>query len=371
MKDKVLPNFSLGWELEATERCGRALTGVEVDHDGSVNGEGLEYRTSKKIVFDPEKSLQALRHLATDPSIRTDQSCGFHVHIGLGKRSRHIHQWAAAFVTLARHIEKEAFEAVPSSRAASNFCRPWRHSRESIISQSYVRNKHACRDRYNWINPVEVFRPGGIRTIEVRLMGETHRYPYLLAWVAFCRLMAQSSWAVSLDISREQMEIDALKKVLVLIRDTFRNEGVDSRTVAKNSIYLAHRARLMHPYGNVLETLKFRESQVHMHATLMDEEAGEYRHTLDRMRQSIEETSGFNEALPVASEDEVRPGDSVECIEEPHDGNMTVGRWYRVRATRGQESHIQIVGDDGNGWWVQHHTYRLAERAGRVAISAV
>lgn len=361
-RDTLLPNFSLGWELEATDRAQRPLKGVEMDHDGSVNGDALEYRASKRIVFDPQKSLEALRHLATDPFLKTDASCGFHVHIGLGKRSRRIHQWAAAFVTLARHVESEAFEAVPGSRASSSYCRKWAQSRESIIQKEYVRNKHSCPDRYNWINPVEIFRPGGIRTIEIRLMGDTHRYPYLLAWVAFCRLMAMSAWAVSIDISREQQEIDSLKMVLRTIRDMFCRV-VDSKVIARNTIALAYRARLIHPYGNPLSFLFVKEDQLHLAAILDERERDQYNNMITEMRRSIQRNVERIAESPELRDAVFQEGDTVECLRVPVDGGARRGNLYRVISFEPQlPEGLQIINENGRAWYVRAIDFRLTDR---------
>lgn len=355
--DMNLPNFSLGWELEATERSRRMVDGVQIDHDGSVNGDALEYRISRKIVYDPQQSLAALRQLATDPALRTDGSCGFHVHIGLGKRSKRLHQWAAAFITLARHVEKEAFAAVPENRKLSSYCKSWEESRGSIITPNYVRNKHSCQNRYNWVNPVEIFRPGGIRTIEVRLMGNSHRYPYLLSWVSFCRIMAASAWRVSLDISIEQEEIDTLKDVLETISRTFKFPCAP-RIVAVNSIALAKRAGLIHPYGNVLEKIARTEKEMQMESILAEREKEAYRNLLDEMRQSIRrnvERLGDNPP----HDGRFVVGDTVECVCVPVDGNLTRGKLYRVIEYSG---NIKVIGDNGQPWWVKKNCVIFVER---------
>src|ERR1700686_5125907 len=112
LKEESLPNFSIGWELEAIHRASKKVEGVECGHDGSVSGEGLEYRTKREVVFSPVKSMESLRALSTDKELKVDQSCGFHVHVGLGRRSRRIQEWAQWFVQLAREVEVEAFAAV-------------------------------------------------------------------------------------------------------------------------------------------------------------------------------------------------------------------------------------------------------------------
>jgi len=311
-----MPNFSLGWELEATNRARKVLTGIEVDHDGSVNGEQIEYRVSKKLVFNPRQSLAALRALCSDPYLRTDESCGFHVHVGLGVRSKRIHQWAAAFVTLARHVETEAFAAVPGSRTGSTYCRSWKNSPDSILDEKYPKGKHSCPNRYNWVNPVEIFRPGGIRTIEIRLMGDTHRYLYLLAWISFCRRMAASAWLVSLDISKEHEEVRVLKQHLGVISDMFRLNMHSSKQRITETLEMARIAGLYDSKGSVLSTLSNREW------------ASSQPYYVKRQR--------------------------VKCVEVPHDGNMRVGQIYTIiDGPYGCGRSVMIRGDNGCSWSIE------------------
>jgi hypothetical protein len=363
-KELILPNFSLGWELEATEAARRPLRNIVVDHDGSVDGEGLEYRTARKIVFDPAASLTALRYLATDPYLETNESCGFHVHIGLGRQSKLIYKWAAAFVSLARHVESEAFTAVPLSRRANEFCRPWMHSRRSVIHKTYNAHKHSNEDRYNWVNPVEVFRPRGIRTIEIRLMGEKHNYPYLLSWISFCRMMAASAWALAVegDLSREQEEIDTLKEVLDLIKNTFQVQCA-SRLVAQNTVYLAHKARLVHPYGNVLSEIKRLEDSIFCESFRDERERAIFKSLIENMARHVKVTqAAITEAQRNA---EFCVGDTVECIAHFNEGNVTVGRRYRVTRVDEHSRTVGIIADNSSDWFVDKSCLRVVARIER------
>lgn len=358
MKEMELPNFSLGWELEATARARRPLQGIEVGHDSSVGGEQLEYRTSKKIVFDSIQSLEALRHLSTDAFIKVDRSCGFHVHIGLGKRSRRLHQWAAAFIALARHIEESAFTAVPESRLGSRYCKSWSDSRSSILNRTYYSLKYDNDDRYNWVNPVEIFRPNGIRTIEVRLMGDTKRYPYLLAWVAFCRIMAEKAWVVSFDISREQEAIDELKEVLSVIRDNFRRP-VQPKIRAKNVLFLANKAKLYHPFGNVLSDIRKTEESFAYMAMLREKERETFKSLLGDMARSIAQAEPLRQHFSGS----FCAGDTVRCVRVPSDGGLTEGGLYRVVETDGG-SRIIVLNDVDRRWLVNNENIELVERMG-------
>lgn len=219
---KVPPNFTFGWELEACRAALAHYDHVATCNDGSVHGDGIEYKIRPEVVRDPRLVLQALRALTLDRAIGTDSSCGFHVHIGLPKRSRHAGRWAECFVALAREIEDKVFNCVPPSRKENTYCRKWSRNLEGINDNRYHANKYDNSPyRYSWVNVVEMFRSGGIRTVEIRLMGDTRNYLYLYAWSSFCRLMAQSAWRVMSDISALHKEAGYLKNRARFIEDAF------------------------------------------------------------------------------------------------------------------------------------------------------
>lgn len=370
-----MPDFSLGWELEAIRGARRPLKGILIDHDGSVRGEQLEYKTKRATVFDPQESIRALRMLTTDPWLNTDDSCGFHVHIGLGKRYRRgtLHPWAAAFITLARHIEQYAFDAVPPSRTqsqrAANYCRPWAHDKAGILDREYPSNKYSGPGRYNWVNPVEIFRPGGIRTIEVRLMGHSHRFLYLLSWASFCRIMAQKAWIVSHDISREQECIDELTGILITMKSMFRENHFSQKDIARKSVWLAYLSGIYLPFGRPLENLKESELNASYQASLEESEGRNLRRILDQMDASIEDNRRRIRDGQVISIAGILPGDTVECVEVPRDGNLTIGRRYRVVEVNSNQ--LRVVGDDSRAWYVNNVCVTLIERLEGAEVCAV
>lgn len=360
-----LPLITLGWELEAITRAHRHVKGVECAHDGSVAGEGLEYRVRRELVFEPNKSLAALRVLATDPYLQVDASCGFHVHVGLGNRTRRMHDWACWFVTLARDTEAEAFNAVPTSRRDNRYCRSWHRpdASQSLIAQQYSSDKGSNRDRYNWVNPVEIFRPGGIRTIEVRLMGHCKRYTYLLAWISVCRMMAQSAWALTFDPSRLEAERVEIKKAWGIVKDNFLAR-VPPATVARTALYLAAKGGLSEPFGKPLAKLSKREAEIAYEAQQVETDRKEYESLLKSMRQAVDE---YRARVVQTGEPPVGvllPGDTVECtaIRGDMQGVMTVGRQYRVLSA--WEGGCCVVNDDGVRWNITAQAVRLSERAG-------
>ena len=250
------PVFTFGWELEASTSALRRYSDIEAGHDGSVSGDAMEYKVAAKAVKDPVRSLLALRRLLSDPEIGVDESCGFHVHVGLPFRTRHAELWAQCFVALAREVEARAFEAVPDSRRENSYCRAWATQLSGIKEFTYHPQKYDnAPARYQWVNVVEMFRRGGIKTVEVRLMGDSQSYCYLLAWTAFCRLMAQAAWRSMGDISSIQKEAEELKKVLREIRDSFLLGLNSSQIRAYHALSLARKVGLAESNKRPLEVL--------------------------------------------------------------------------------------------------------------------
>lgn len=237
-------SFSLGWELEASKAAGNIPDGIKCGTDGSVSGDGVEYRISKRLIHDIPQSLKKLEELCSDGRIDSDDSCGFHVHIGIGQKNKRAQLWAGWFVTLARSVEAFAFNAVPDSRQSSRYCQKWNNpdAPKSVIEKSYETEKQSNRDRYYWVNVVEMFRPGGIKTVEVRLLGETARYDYCLAWIGACFLMARHAWTLIDDPSMLASASQELRQTFKRIEKYIKTNSRYSQSEAQS---IANQARLI------------------------------------------------------------------------------------------------------------------------------
>lgn len=367
MSDMELPVFTLGWELEATSRAERKIKGVECGHDGSVDGDALEYRIKREMVYKPEESLRALRELLASQALEVNESCGFHVHIGLGVKSRKLQAWAAHFVTLARLVEKEAFAAVPKSRHGNDYCRSWKEHTGSVISPIYHASKHSNETRYCWINPVEIFRPGGIRTIEVRLMGDSQSYPYLLAWISFCRSMAASAWALTNDPSRLEMEVQELKEVLDTIRGCFVSRSIRGITQARAVVIMAAKAGLYMPFKRTLGKVREEERSVLYAVEMESRYREEYESQVQAMRDYLTMEKRSLLVLPI---DELpKAGDLVEALCEDPDGYIEAGTQYEVVRVELDHHRLVIKKTTGGQWTVPFSCLKLVVQERRVAIS--
>lgn len=209
---KTKLKFTLGWELEANHIPVRRPAGVTQITDGSVNGDAAEFVVLPAVTRSPRYVLGLLKELVHAPKLNTDKSCGFHVHVSAQHLSvNKMRAWAIATEHLALQIEEKAFKAVPEARQSNTYCK---RIQPLIPGFSFPANKYSNERRYHWLNTVEMFRPGGIRTIEVRLLGNTHRWKYLLAWTAFCMELAARGYAVSQRPFNSAAHVDLLGNML-------------------------------------------------------------------------------------------------------------------------------------------------------------
>lgn len=240
--------FSMGWELEATGgvRDDDVPEGIILGSDGSVHGDGLEYRLCERVVDDPEKGLMLLRRLVSFRDVTVDNSCGFHVHLALRNNQEKSRLWAAWLVALARHVEDEAFDAAPISRRGNSYCRKWDGV---VVQDGTMKTKfYHCKSdnalRYQWLNVVEIFRPNGIRTVEFRLMGDTKRFSILMAWIAACMEMSRGAYFLIEDPSRMDVEISEIRRTFRKVKRVRLNSGGEGVQLA---VELARKVGLLRP----------------------------------------------------------------------------------------------------------------------------
>lgn len=210
-------NLTLGWELEANHVPSTSIpNGIERISDGSVDGDGAEFIVMPAVTKSPRYVLGLLKDLVHMPKLNTNKSCGFHIHVSASNlaSSARMKQWAIATEHLGTLIEDLAFKSTPDSRKDNQYCR-----RIVPLSSgtSFSSNKYSNDRRYHWLNTVEMFRPGGIRTIEIRLLGHTHRWKYLLAWSLFCMELARRGWEISNNPFEVSSHVDALSRLLINI----------------------------------------------------------------------------------------------------------------------------------------------------------
>lgn len=212
-------SFSLGWELEANHKAIRSPAGVQIHSDGSVNGDGAEYVVMPTLVKSVTYVLGLLKDLVHAPELNTDKSCGYHVHIApIGVKVQTMRKWAIVAQSLAKAIETKAFEAVPDARQDNQYC----HKIELYNHMRFTASKYSNNTRYNWLNIVEMFRPGGIRTLEIRLLGNTHRWKYLAAWSLFSLELGRQAWIVLHNPTKQEYALKTLNYLLDRITEEIK-----------------------------------------------------------------------------------------------------------------------------------------------------
>jgi hypothetical protein len=111
-------------------------------------------------------------------------------------------------------IEDDVFNAVPESRRNNQYCMKLKNKKQPLSKTHFNSAKYSNSDRYYWINTVEMFRPGGIRTVEFRLLGNVSRFHYILSWIAFCRQMAISAYKLTYDVTLLESELNILRGMI-------------------------------------------------------------------------------------------------------------------------------------------------------------
>jgi hypothetical protein len=185
-----------------------------------VNGDGAEFIVLPSLVKSARFVLGLLKDLVHAPELNTDKSCGYHVHFApRGVSVEKMRKWAINCEVLALRVESLAFDAVPDARKSNSYCRkivPISHGTR------FTSIKYSNDRRYHWVNTVEMFRPGGIRTVEVRLLGNTHRWKYLLSWSLFCLALGKEAWKLIYQPLAVEESVIVLSDYLKKIRDEIK-----------------------------------------------------------------------------------------------------------------------------------------------------
>lgn len=200
-----MPEFTLGLEAETPQVSPQAKRiikqeGFTLGSDGSIKGLApnpgevrsgiipVKYVEPFRIVnetFVYHKIIQLCECMGD-----VNKTCGIHVHIGRKEGwVSQVPQW----MSFALAVEARMFSMVPKSRGLQNeFCMSIKdvYSRDELSQMAgegmlgeVIGPKRYLQKRRCWMNFVEIYRPGGIRTVEIRLLGNTKRANYIMGWV--------------------------------------------------------------------------------------------------------------------------------------------------------------------------------------------
>ena len=202
-----------GWELEATESDINADEyGIEQKEDGSVNGDGLEYVSPKQGLVE---SMKLLKKVLSDSHVVVNKSCGFHTHISLSSDefklrkniSRHKARFLNNLMALGKIYQERLYKVAPESRRSGSYSHPLSQCKANVrkmlgtlSSRKYVNNK-----RYEWINFTEMYRSGGLGTVEFRILGNTKRFEYILSFTVFYALLVYHAYKMHVTSSPDSL----------------------------------------------------------------------------------------------------------------------------------------------------------------------
>lgn len=181
---------------------------IEVAVDAAGNDVRLDTSALRKAI-----------HALSDCAAAVNSSCGVHVHAGLpngestlwnpqrlpntpgGPASEWKPQQVRTMLAIGLGLEHKLFSVVPKSRHGNKQCRRISELYPDDAAAAYypvnglVPKKYDNPQRYCWLNLIETRRPSdpaekrvgyarstALGTIENRMLGETSRADYILAW---------------------------------------------------------------------------------------------------------------------------------------------------------------------------------------------
>lgn len=228
-------HITLGFELEAVEL---APTYSDIcnehnfafHHDASIHEvNGDQPRNSGEIVsgvvvceynyndlsVDTTDARRVIEQLCACAA-RVNKTCGFHVHLGKphgtsgsvrARRSKWAPQDAFTWLKVGLDLEAKLYDLCPESRKDCAHTKPILtcYQPRELISEDpigrVVARKYENAKRYCWLNLIETTRQGADSTpgrassqspgtVEIRMMGNTKRPDYILAWTRLCAAIA-------------------------------------------------------------------------------------------------------------------------------------------------------------------------------------
>ena len=231
----------IGWEFETIESSLPKNTRkfyYSKKTDASVAGDGLEFISTPLSLED---SIYSLYNFLRSARPDTDKSCGFHVHVSLDTFSKSLEKNRIAnnLYFLAKEFETRLLECVPPSRQANTYCRKLtymfsdnqnslRKKMGTIVSEKYRNSK-----RYCWLNFVELFRRGGIGTIEFRLAGNSSRFFYLSGLIVVYYLLIMGAHELTINNpSRWKRIMEKISLNIERLKNLYERNGDPRETLA-------------------------------------------------------------------------------------------------------------------------------------------
>lgn len=215
---------TFGVELEvshAPEHTGlHGNTPFGAKDDGSVHDAGMEFVSP---ILSGDEGLEAVENFleyAVSNRWDCDDSCGFHVHIGVGDLSDEKRLMVAQAY---RDTEKFWFTQVSDDRFEGNWC-------DSIDSEPNAREHSCWRDfsrrlggRYRWVNFTAFSQHG---TFEIRLHEGTVDPADVLPWIRAHLRFIEKVVALPNMAAVNDMRRTSTRGQYLAVRDLIRHRGL-------------------------------------------------------------------------------------------------------------------------------------------------
>jgi hypothetical protein len=165
--------ISDAYDYEALD--GHTVFGVK--SDGSVNDDGLEFVSPILSGDEGLAAVAALCEYAKSKGWSADDSCGFHLHVGVTDLTA---EQKKRIVLAYRLTQDLWFKLVTRDRHTNDYCRALPYSVAELDNADWydLQRGNSYRARYNWVNCTS---PHG--TIEIRLHHGTIDKTEITNWV--------------------------------------------------------------------------------------------------------------------------------------------------------------------------------------------
>ncbi|MEK6885235.1 MAG: amidoligase family protein [Nanoarchaeota archaeon] len=203
----------MGWEVECNKFKENVYDSqryywLEKKYDGSVIPGGHEFIQRRPNLY--LESLKELWVFFKEFNPEVNKTCGLHMHYSimhpLFDNLKTKNKFFNNLISIASIYEKRIFSLVPKSRRDNRYCLPISSalSRAQATKDNKLkdrqllgdihRDKYSNGQRYSWINFVELYRQGGHKTVEFRLLGNTVRYFYITGMSYLYAQMVLTAW---------------------------------------------------------------------------------------------------------------------------------------------------------------------------------
>jgi hypothetical protein len=180
--------------------------------DCSVNGDGREFVSPILSGDEGLEAVESLLAFAKSNSWVADESCGFHLHLGMQDTTEEVQR----NVYLAYKLTERVWRNLASPRRAENeYCKVIPHNARRI-RESSGGLQPLVRTRYEWVNISALFCHG---TLEIRLHEGTIDTERVINWIiAHVRFVSAIKKMTEREITRKFADVSIARRFVRLER---------------------------------------------------------------------------------------------------------------------------------------------------------